>query len=89
MRSQVFHVFHGTSRVRRDEIGHQPHVRAGFAVHFVEFPAQTLEQAEAALNRPKPTPVKKKNKNAALLYEQKPISEEDFNNLVVNLSEDL
>ncbi len=50
---------------------------------------ETLAQAEAALNRPKPAPVKKKKKNAALLYEQKPISEEDFNNLVVNLSEDL
>lgn len=50
---------------------------------------ETLEQAEAALNRPKPAPAKKKKKNAALLYEQKPISEEDFNNLIVNLSEDL
>ena len=50
---------------------------------------ETVEQAEAALNRPKPSSVKKKKKNAALIYEQKPISEEDFNNLIVNLSEDL
>ena len=49
----------------------------------------TVEQAEAALNRPKAAPARKKKKNTALLYEQTPISEEDFNNLVVNLSEDL
>lgn len=50
---------------------------------------ETEEQAKAALNKPKTAPVKKKKKNPALLYEQKPISEEDFNNLIVNLSEDL
>lgn len=50
---------------------------------------ETVEQAKDALNRPAPAPVKKKKKNAALLYEQTPISEADFNNLVVNLSEDL
>ncbi len=52
---------------------------------------ETAEQAEAALNKPKPAGKgsKGKKKNAALLYEQTPISEEDFNNLVVNLNEDL
>ena len=51
---------------------------------------ETAEQAEAALNKPKPAVERKrKKKNPALLYEQKPISEEDFNNLIVNLSEDL
>ncbi len=52
---------------------------------------ETVEQAEAALNKPKPQSNKagRKKKNAALLYEQTPISETDFNNLVVNLSEDL
>ena len=50
-----------------------------------------MEQAEAALNRPKPdTPKKpKKKKNPALIYQQTPISETDFNNLVVDLSEDV
>ena len=51
---------------------------------------ETAEQAEASLNKPKPAVERKrKKKNPALLYEQKPISEEDFNNLIVNLSEDL
>ena len=50
---------------------------------------ETVEQAEAALNRPKPAPAKKKKKNAALLYEQTPISEKDFNRLVVDLNEDV
>ncbi len=50
---------------------------------------ETEEQAKAALITPKAQPAKKKKKNPALLYEQKPISEEDFNNLIVNLSEDL
>lgn len=48
---------------------------------------KTVEQAQDALK--KPTPAKRKKKNAALLYEQKPISEKDFNQLVVNLDEDL
>ena len=50
---------------------------------------ETVEQAEAALNRPKPAPTKRKKKNAALLYEQTPISETDFNRLIVNLNEDV
>ena len=50
---------------------------------------ETVEQAEAALNRPKTVSTKKKKKNAALLYQQTPISEQDFNNLIVNLNEDL
>ena len=50
---------------------------------------ETAEQAAAALNRPKAAPAKKKKKNVALIYEQTPISEQDFNNLVVNLNEDL
>jgi hypothetical protein len=51
---------------------------------------ETVEQAEAALNRPKPdAPKKKKKKNPALVYQQTRISETDFNNLVVDLSEDL
>ncbi|MBR0508138.1 MAG: DnaD domain protein [Clostridia bacterium] len=52
---------------------------------------ETVEQAEAALNRPKPDAPKKpkKKKNPALVYEQTRISETDFNNLVVDLSEDL
>ena len=49
---------------------------------------ETVEQAEAALSRPKPQSVKKK-KNAALLYQQTPISEDDFNQLVVDLNEDV
>jgi hypothetical protein len=52
----------------------------------------TVEQAEAALNAPKSAPARKKEKkrkNTALLYEQSPISEQDFNNLIVNLNEDL
>lgn len=47
----------------------------------------TVAEAEHALVKPKPAARKKKNK--ALLYEQTPISETDFNNLVVNLNEDL
>ncbi|MBQ1820074.1 MAG: DnaD domain protein [Clostridia bacterium] len=50
---------------------------------------ETAEQAAAALSRPKTPPAGKKKKNAALIYEQTPISEQDFNNLVVNLNEDL
>ena len=50
---------------------------------------ETAEQAESALNRPKPAPARKKKKNAALLYEQTPISEKDFNQLVVDLNEDV
>ena len=48
----------------------------------------TVEEAEKALTRPNSAaPQKKKNK--ALLYEQKPISEQDFNNLIVDLNEEL
>ena len=47
----------------------------------------TAEEAGKALTRPKPAARKKKN--AALLYEQKPISEQDFNNLIVDLNEEL
>ncbi|MBQ2202432.1 MAG: DnaD domain protein, partial [Clostridia bacterium] len=50
---------------------------------------KTPEQATEALRKPMPSPAKKKKKNAALLYEQTPISEEDFNQLVVNLNEEL
>ncbi len=50
---------------------------------------QTVEQAEAALNKPKAAPTRKKKRNEALHYAQTPISEEDFNNLVVDLNEDL
>ncbi len=52
---------------------------------------ETVEQAKAALNRPKPAASgkPKKKKNPALVYQQTPISETDFNNLVVDLSEDL
>ena len=49
---------------------------------------ETVEEAEKALTRPNSAaPQKKKNK--ALLYEQKPISEQDFNNLIVDLNEEL
>ncbi|MBR3037365.1 MAG: DnaD domain protein [Clostridia bacterium] len=48
----------------------------------------TVRDAEKALVRTKPVPQKKK-KNAALLYEQTPISEQDFNNLIVDLNEDV
>ncbi len=48
----------------------------------------TFEEAERAMTRKKPEPRKKK-KNAALLYEQTPISEADFNNLIVDLNEDV
>ena len=48
----------------------------------------TVRDAEKALVRTKPAPQKKK-KNAALLYEQTPISEQDFNNLIVDLNEDV
>lgn len=50
---------------------------------------KTPEQATEALRKPMNAPAKKKKKNAALLYEQTPISEEDFNQLVVNLNEEL
>lgn len=50
---------------------------------------ETVEQAQAALIRPKAAPARKKKKNAALLYEQTPISEDDFNQLVVDLNEDV
>lgn len=50
---------------------------------------KTPEQATEALRKPVNAPAKKKKKNAALLYEQTPISEEDFNQLVVNLNEEL
>ncbi len=50
---------------------------------------KTPEQATEALRKPMNAPAKKKKKNAALLYEQAPISEEDFNQLVVNLNEEL
>ena len=50
---------------------------------------ETVEQAETALSRPKAAPVKKQKKNAALRYEQAPISEDDFNQLVVDLNEDV
>ena len=50
---------------------------------------KTVEQAQDALRKPAPAPAKKKKRNAALLYEQKPISENDFNQLIVNLDEDL
>ena len=49
----------------------------------------TVEQAQAALNRPKAAPAKKKKRSAALLYAQTPISEQDFNRLVVDLNEDV
>ena len=48
----------------------------------------TVEDAEKALTHPKPAE-KKKKKNAALLYAQTPISEQDFNNLIVDLNEDV
>ena len=48
----------------------------------------TMEEAEKQMTRPKPVS-KKTRKNAALLYEQKPISEQDFNNLIVDLNEDI
>ena len=48
-----------------------------------------FSQAEEALKRPKAAPTKKRKKNAALLYEQTPISEDDFNQLVVDLNEDV
>lgn len=48
----------------------------------------TMEEAEKQMTRPKPMS-KKTRKNAALLYEQKPISEQDFNNLIVDLNEDI
>ena len=47
-----------------------------------------VNDAEKALTRPTPAAQKKK-KNAALLYEQTPISEQDFNNLIVDLNEDV
>lgn len=50
---------------------------------------ETVEQAEAALSRPKSAQPKRKKKNPALLYEQTPISEDDFNRLIVNLNEDV
>ena len=50
---------------------------------------ETAEQAEAALNRPKPAAPKKKKKNGAFVYEREALSEDDFNKLVVDLSEDL
>ena len=50
---------------------------------------ETVEQAQDALKKPAPAPAKKKKKNAALLYEQTPISEDDFNQLVVDLNEDV
>ncbi len=49
----------------------------------------TVEQAMDALRKPKAQPAKKKKKNAALLYQQTPISEKDFNQLVVDLNEDV
>lgn len=50
---------------------------------------KTVEDAENALRKAKPAPAGKKKKNAALLYEQTPISEDDFNQLVVDLNEDV
>jgi hypothetical protein len=50
---------------------------------------ETVEQAEAALIKPKSAQPKRKKKNPALLYEQTPISEDDFNRLIVNLNEDV
>ena len=50
---------------------------------------ETLEQAEAALKMPRPEPAKKKKQNKALIYKQKPISADDFNQLVVDLNEDV
>ena len=55
---------------------------------WAEAGVHTVEEAEKALTRPKSAAPKKK-KNAALLYEQKPISEQDFNNLIVDLNEDV
>lgn len=52
---------------------------------------QTVEQAEAALNKPKTAPAKapKKKKNGGFLYEREKLSEEDINKLIVDLNEDL
>ena len=50
--------------------------------------SHAVKDAEKALTRPTP-PAQKKKKNAALLYEQTPISEQDFNNLIVDLNEDV
>jgi len=50
---------------------------------------ETVEQAEAALNRPKPAAPKKKKKNGSFVYERETLSEDDFNKLVVDLNEDL
>ena len=55
---------------------------------WAETGVHTAADAEKALTRPNPAQQKKK-KNAALLYEQTPISEQDFNNLIVDLNEDV
>ena len=56
---------------------------------WADAQVKTVGQAEEALKKPKAAPAKKKKKNAALLYEQTPISEDDFNQLVVDLNEDV
>ena len=55
---------------------------------WAEQGVHTLDDAKKALDVPKSAPRKKK-KNAALVYAQTPISEQDFNDLVVDLNEEL
>ena len=79
----------GYKKIENAVVGGYTKIEDKFVDMYLTKDGETVEQAKDALNRPAPAPVKKKKKNAALLYEQTPISEEDFNNLVVNLSEDL
>ena len=65
-------------------LGYLKKILAGWA----DAGVHTVEDAEKALTHPKPAE-KKKKKNAALLYAQTPISEQDFNNLIVDLNEDV
>ena len=49
----------------------------------------TAEDAEKHLRKKQSSPARRQKQNKALVYEQTPISEDDFNRLVVDLNEDL